>query len=57
MRIAKYFIGILLAATGIVFVLATLVLVVEPDPEIPLWGVGVMFVVFAVLPWQAHLHC
>jgi hypothetical protein len=50
MRALKHIAGILLAAVGVLFVLGALALVFNPDPEIPLWGVGVMFVVLGLLP-------
>jgi hypothetical protein len=50
MRALKHIAGILLAAVGVLFVLALLTLVFDPDPEVPLWGVGVMFVFLALVP-------
>ena len=55
MRALKHIAGILLAAIGVLFVLALLTLVFDPDPEVPLWGVGVMFVFLALLPLQREL--
>src|SRR5687767_11654144 len=50
MALARYLIGILFAGTGLLFGLGALSFVAQPDPEIPTWGVGVMIVVFGLLP-------
>ena len=50
MRTLKRISGILLATVGVLFVLAAVFCVFDPDPQIPLWTVGVMFVVLGLLP-------
>ena len=50
MRALKHIAGILLAAVGVLFALGAVVHVFNPDPEVPLWMVGVMFVVLGLLP-------
>ncbi len=47
---ARYLLGILLAATGLFFGLGAFGLLVQPDPELPIWQVGVMIVIFSRLP-------
>jgi len=42
--------GILLATVGTLFVLAAVAHLFNPDPEVPLWIVGVIFVVLGLLP-------
>ena len=50
MRALKHIAGILLATVGVLFTLGAVVHVFDPDPEIPLWLVGVMFVVLGLVP-------
>ena len=50
MRVIRYFIGFLLALVGVLFALGAAMLVVAPDPEIPIWAVGVMLLALGVLP-------
>lgn len=50
MRALKHIAGILLAGVGVMFVLGTVISVFDPDPEVPLWMVGVMFLVLGLLP-------
>jgi len=40
----------LLATVGVTVVLGAIVQLFEPDPEVPLWGLGVMFVLLGLLP-------
>ena len=46
----KHVAGILLATIGVLFVLGAVSDVFRPDPEVPLWVVGIMFVVLGLLP-------
>jgi hypothetical protein len=50
MKALKHIAGIVLATVGVMFALGAAVHVFDPDPEIPLWMVGVMFVVLGLLP-------
>jgi len=50
MRALKHIAGILLATVGVMFVLGAVVHVFDPDPELPLWMVGVMFVGLGLFP-------
>src|SRR6185436_14906914 len=50
MRVLKHIAGILLATVGVMFVLGAVVSVFNPDREVPLWMVGVMFLVLGLLP-------
>ena len=50
MRALKHIAGIHLATVGVMFVLGAVVSVLDPDPEIPLWMVGLMFLVLGLLP-------
>ena len=55
MRALKHIAGILLATVGVMFLLSTFVLVFDPDPQVPLWMVGVMFLFLGLLPlWGAY---
>ena len=51
MRALKHIAGILLAAVGVLFSLGAGVHVFDPDPEVPLWMAGVMFVVLGLVPF------
>jgi hypothetical protein len=50
MALVRYLIGILLAGTGLSFGVGALGLLVQPDPEIPMWQVGAMFVILGRFP-------
>jgi hypothetical protein len=50
MRALKHIAGILLATVGVMFVLGAAASVLDPDPEIPLWMVGMVFLVLGLLP-------
>ena len=50
MKALKHIAGILLATVGVMFALGAVLHVFDPDPEIPLWMIGVMFVVLGLLP-------
>jgi len=50
MKALKHIGGILLATLDVTVVVGTIALLFEPDPEIPQWGVGVMFFLLGVLP-------
>lgn len=50
MRVLKHIAGILLAAIGVLFVLSTVANAFAPEPGMPLWIAGVMFVVLGLLP-------
>lgn len=50
MRTLKHIAGIILATVGVMFVLSAVVCVFAPDPEVPMWMLGVMFVVLGLLP-------
>ena len=50
LKIVKHIAGILLAAVGVLFTLGSALLILEPDPEVPLWGLGPMVAVFGVIP-------
>lgn len=55
MRAMKHIAGILLTTVGVFFLLGTFVLVFHPDPQVPLWNVGIMFLFLVLLPlWGAH---
>ena len=50
MKRLKHIAGILLAVIGVMFILGAVVHVFDPDPEVPLWMVGVMFGILGLLP-------
>src|SRR6185369_9143716 len=50
MQALKHIAGILFATVGVMFVLGAVLQVCEPDPEFPLWMVGVLFVVLGLIP-------
>jgi hypothetical protein len=50
MKALKHTVGIFLATIGVMFVLGGIIHVFDPDPEVPLWMVGVMIVVLGLLP-------
>jgi hypothetical protein len=50
LRALKHIAGILLAAAGVLFILGASSLFLDRDPDVPLWFVGVMFVVLGLLP-------
>jgi hypothetical protein len=50
MRALKHITGILLATIGVMFVLGAVLSLFDPDPDVPLWIVGVMFLVLGLLP-------
>src|SRR5436305_504910 len=50
MRALKHIMGVLLATVGFTFIIGTVALVVDRDPDLPLWIVGVMLIVLGLLP-------
>ncbi len=50
MKAVNHLAGLLLATIGVIFVLGSMAHFFDPDPEMPLWMVGVMFVVLGLLP-------
>jgi hypothetical protein len=53
MRTLKHISGILLAAVGVTITLGAAARVFTPDPELPLWMAGVLFVLLGLLPLAA----
>jgi hypothetical protein len=50
MRALKHIAGVILAAVGAFFALGAVLHLFDPDPEVPLWMVAVMFAVLGLLP-------
>jgi hypothetical protein len=50
MKALKHVSGILLATVAVVFVLGSVTQLTSNEPEIPAWGVGIMFTVLGLLP-------
>jgi len=53
MRTLKHSSGILLATVGVLFTLTAAALVLNPDPEFPLWMASVVFLLLGLLPFAA----
>src|SRR2546421_11198551 len=50
MRALKHITGVLLATFGFAFILGAVALLVDRDPDLPPWMVGVMLIVLGLLP-------
>ncbi len=53
MRALKHIAGVLLTTVGVMFVLGAIFHLFNPEPEVPLWGVGVVIVFLGLLPLGA----
>jgi hypothetical protein len=50
MKVIKHLSGILLATLGTAFVLASISLFFDQNPEVPMWGIAIAFLVLGLLP-------
>ncbi len=50
MRSLKHIAGILLATVGVMFGLGAVIHVFDPNPEVPLWMIGGIFIVLGLVP-------